>query len=109
MRVGAQSLVTIRLSGFAILPGNRGGSHPGLFHILPHSRIAWQWVICGGQSCADAVRATTCRGTVWNVSLVGGFRLRVSVILIPFCVCPSSPEVGAGCGNTARPDLWRGL
>ena len=71
--------------------------------------FAWQWGICGGKSCADAVRATTCRGTVWNVLLLGGFRLHVSVILIPSCVCTSSPKVGAGCGNPARPDLWRGL
>ena len=29
--------------------------------------------------------------------------------LSPSCVCASSPKVGAGCGNAARPDLWRGL
>jgi RNA-directed DNA polymerase len=44
-----------------------------------------------------------------NVSSSGGFRRLAFVILILLCAWACTPKVGAGCGNSARPDLWRGL
>jgi hypothetical protein len=41
--------------------------------------------------------------------LLDGFRRFVSVTLIPGSALALLPKAGAGCGNAARPDLWRGL
>src|SRR6202011_2389777 len=71
--------------------------------------FARQWATCGERSCAVAARVTTCRGVAACDALSrGGFRRLAFVILILSCASASSPKVGAGCGNAARPDLWRG-
>jgi hypothetical protein len=65
-------------------------------------------VPCGVWSCAVAARATTCRGAACEVPSSAGFPCPTFVLLTLSCVSAFSPEVGAGCGNSARPDLWRG-
>jgi hypothetical protein len=67
-----------------------------------------QWATCGGWCCAIAVRVTICLGAACSGSLRGGFPRLASVIPILSCAWASSPKVGAGCGNSARPALRRG-
>src|SRR5207249_11513128 len=42
-------------------------------------------------------------------TLLDGFPRRASAIRTLASGLASPPEVGAGCGNPVRPDLWRGL
>ncbi len=69
---------------------------------------AYLRAISGGRYCAVAVRGTTCRGAACGAILRDGFPRLGFVILILSCAWASSPKVGAGCGNSACPDLWRG-
>src|SRR5271170_1356707 len=62
----------------------------------------------GGECCVGAAKAITCRGPACGRCSIPGFLPLVSATLIHSCAWASSPEVGAGCGNAARPDLWRG-
>src|SRR5215813_6376275 len=71
--------------------------------------FATQWAICGGRCCAAAARETTCRGDAGSVTFSAGSRPLRFVILILSCAWASSPKVGAGCGNAARPCSVEGV
>ena len=60
------------------------------------------------QSIEDTLRSRLGRG-LWYVEAAVHICIDgLFVILILSCAWASSPKVGAGCGNSARPDLWRG-
>jgi hypothetical protein len=71
-------------------------------------RFARPWGSSGERCCAVAARVT-CPGIACSVFLRGGSRRLMFVILILSGASAFLPQVGAGCGNTARPDLRRGL
>ena len=58
--------------------------------------------------CRDEARTAACPGTGCGGSSTAGCLLPASVIPIPCGDLASSPEARAGCGKSARPDLWRG-
>ncbi len=65
-------------------------------------------VSCGVRSCAVAARATPCRGAACDVTSSAGSPCLTFVILTLLYAWAFSPKVGAGCGNSPCPDLWRG-
>jgi len=70
-------------------------------------RLSTERRVCGGELFVAAANAA-CRGRGCDGTATAGFRPCASATRIRLCGSASSPEVGAGCGNAARPDLWRG-
>src|SRR5882762_4087102 len=58
--------------------------------------------------CAGAANAVEFAGTGCASCWLVGCLLLASAIHTLCVALASSPEAGAGCGNPARPDLWRG-
>jgi hypothetical protein len=59
----------------------------------------------GGGSLTDAVKKPRSPRKEWDGLLKVGCPIPVSVTLFLAKGLSSKPETGAGCGNTARPDL----
>jgi hypothetical protein len=67
------------------------------------------WSDSGIAPCRDGARRAACPGTACGVSPTAGCPLPAFTTPIASAASAFSPEARAGCGNSARPDLVRGL
>jgi hypothetical protein len=68
-----------------------------------------RWFGSGIAHCRGAARTVAYSGTGCCGLLTAGCPFLASIIRIPCAASASSPQAGAGCGKSARPDLSRGL
>ena len=68
-----------------------------------------RWSGSGIAPCRGAARTAGCYGTECCGLLTAGCPFLASIIPTLCAASALSPEARAGCGNTARPDLLRGL